>query len=183
MDPEFWYYLWAITLLVANLCAWASTLITLPGNWCIVLATVLFAAFVRYGSDPGVNWWVVAAITLLAVVGEGVEFLAGAAGAAKQGGSRRGMALAITGSMIGSLCGAFAGVPVPVIGPMIGALGGGAAGAFAGAYVGEAWKGKTSGEMLAISKAALLGRLLGTVGKLAIGMIMVVIVAFATFFH
>lgn len=183
MDTNAWYYVWAALLLVVNLCAWAATLLTLPGNWCIVLATALFAALVRHGSDPGLSWWVVAVVALLAAVGEGVEFLAGAAGAAQHGGSRRGMLLAIAGSIIGSLCGAFAGVPVPVIGPMIGALGGGAAGAFAGAYVGEAWKGKSSGEMLAISKAALVGRILGTVGKLAVGMIMVVIVAFATFFH
>lgn len=183
MTPEVWFYIWATLLLIVNLCAWASTLLTLPGNWCIVLATALFAALVRHDSGPGIDWWVVAAIAVLATIAEVLEFVAGAAGAAKEGGSRRGMVLAISGSMIGSLSGALIGVPVPVVGPMIGALAGGAAGAFAGAYLGEAWKGKSGGQRLAISKAALLGRLFGTVGKLAVGMVMVVIVTIATFFR
>ena len=181
MDSELWYYVWAALLCLVNLCAWTSTLLTLPGNWCIVAATALFAVLVQRDGQPGINWWIVGAIALLALVGEVVEFLAGAAGAAKEGGSRRGMLLAISGSVIGSLCGAFAGLPIPIVGPMIGALGGGAAGAFAGAYLGEAWKGRAENQRLAISKAALLGRLFGTMGKLAIGVVMIVIVAFATF--
>ena len=183
MSPEFWYYLWATLLLLVNLCAWGSTVMTLPGNWGIVLATALFAALVRIDSEPGIDWRVVGGVAVLALIAEILEFAAGAAGAAKRGGSRRGMVLAIAGAMLGSLCGAFIGVPIPIVGSMLGALGGGAAGAFGGAYVGEAWKGRTSDEMLAISKAALVGRVLGTVGKLVAGMVMVVIVTVATFFR
>ena len=53
----------------------------------------------------------------------------------------------------------------------------GAAGAFVGAYAGEAWKGRGEEQRIAVSKAAFVGRLLGTVGKLGVGAIMAVIAA------
>jgi hypothetical protein len=87
------------------------------------------------------------------------------------------MALAIVGTVVGSIAGAVLGVPIPVIGSVIGALGGGALGAFAGAYLGETWVGKTPDESFAVGQGAFIGRLLGTIGKLAIGAVMVVVVA------
>ncbi len=119
----------------------------------------------------------------LAVLGEVVEFAAGAAGAAKSGGSRRGMLLSVVGAMAGSIGGAILGtaIPVPVVGNLIGAICGGAAGAFGGAYLGEYWKGKDERERLAVGTAAMVGRVLGTVGKLGMGAIMVVITAIDAF--
>jgi hypothetical protein len=72
-------------------------------------------------------------------------------------------------------------IPVPVVGSLIGAVAGGAAGAFGGAYAGEAWKGRTEDERMAVSTAAMVGRVLGTVGKLGIGAVMVVVTAVAVF--
>ncbi|MFN0196237.1 MAG: DUF456 family protein [Planctomycetaceae bacterium] len=117
----------------------------------------------------------------LAVVGELVEFFAGAAGAAKQGGSRRGVVLAIVGAFVGSVVGAFVTLPIPLIGPVIGALGGGAFGAFAGAWIGEAGTDRTQAERLAISKGAFIGRLMGTAGKLIFGVIILVLVTVDSF--
>ncbi|HEY2253776.1 MAG TPA: DUF456 family protein, partial [Planctomycetaceae bacterium] len=74
-------------------------------------------------------------------------------------------------------------IPVPLIGNLIGAVLGGAVGAFAGAYTGEYWKGKNERERLAIGTAAMIGRVLGTVGKLGIGAIMVVITAIDAFIN
>ena len=92
-----------------------------------------------------------------------------------------GMLLAIVGTVVGSILGAIVGVPIPIVGPIIAAVGGGALGAFVGAYAGETWKGKTSAESIAVGKAALIGRLLGTMGKLIIGAMMVVVTALALF--
>ncbi len=119
----------------------------------------------------------------MAVLGEVIEFAAGAAGAAKQGASRRAVLLALVGTVFGSLLGAVFGslIPIPLIGTMIGAIGGGAGGAFVGAYLGEWWIGKTSKERLTVSTAAMVGRLLGTFGKLAIGAVMLVIVTVDSF--
>lgn len=181
MSSEVWYYIAATVLLLVNLGCWGATLFTLPGNWGIVLATALFAAFVHDDAGHGIGWWTVGVIVGLAALAEVLEVAAGAAGAAKHGGSRRGMILAVIGAMLGSLAGAALGSPIPVVGLIIGALGGGSLGAFLGAWLGETWKGRTSDERLAISTAALTGRLLGTFAKLLIGIVLVVIATVDSF--
>ncbi len=177
--PAIWvHWLGGILLLVANVACWTSTLFNLPGNWGIVALAAVFAALLpEQENGLGMTWWVVGGLAALAGLGELLELVAGAAGAAKLGASRRSIALSMLGAMIGSIVGAFIGVPVPIVGSIIAALGGGALGAFAGAYLGETWKGRADHEKLSISKAALVGRLLGTVGKLMAGIVMV---AYAT---
>lgn len=175
-------YLWAALLLILNTVAWLLTLLSLPGNWLILLFTALFAWLLPEQPDGvGVSWTIVGVLLVLAVIGEIVEFLAGAAGAAKLGGSRRAVALSVIGAIVGSIGGALIGVPIPIVGPIIGAVGGGGLGAFAGAYAGESWKGRLAEERMAISKAALVGRLLGTLGKLLIGVVMVIVAAVDAF--
>ena len=155
---SFWYHSWAVLFVVLNFCALLANVFTLPGNWFIAGLTVLFALFVRGPEGMGLNWWCVGVVIGLAVLGEIIEFAAGAAGAAKSGGSRRGMVLAVVGAMGGSILGAIlgTGIPVPLIGNLIGAVLGGAVGAFGGAYTGEYWKGKTERERLAIGTAAMV---------------------------
>src|SRR5262249_8037055 len=137
----YWYYTLAVLLVLLNVCALATNLLTLPGNWFIVALTVLFAVFVHLPSGAGISLWSSAVVVGLPLLGERIELAAGAAGAAKTGGSRRGMILSVLGAMSGSIAGAMLGVfiPVPLIGSLIGAVAGGAIGAFAGAYAGEAW--------------------------------------------
>jgi uncharacterized protein YqgC (DUF456 family) len=175
-EPLLLYYLWVAMLLLASGAAWTLSLFALPGNWLVVGFAALFAWLVPADVGRGVGWITVAVIAGLAVLGEVLELAAGAAGAAKQGASRRSMVLALIGTVIGSICGATVTLPIPLVGPILGALGGGALGAFAGAYLGESWKGRSSQESLAVGKGALLGRLLGTVGKMGVGAVMIVIV-------
>lgn len=171
------YYVWVLLLTLANGTAWVTNSLTVPGNWLIVAFSAIFAFAVPAEAGRGIGWFGVGVLAGLALLGEVVEFAAGAAGAGKLGGSRRGMILAIMGTMIGSIGGAFVSLPVPLIGPIVGALVGGAAGAFAGAWAGEIWKGRGWQEGFEIGKGALVGRLLGTAGKLVIGALMVVIAA------
>jgi len=184
MDFEIVYVVWAVLLILINLAAWFATLFSLPGNWVMLISTGLFAFCYPAGGigERGISWTLVAVLAGLAVLGEVIEFSAGAAGAAKLGCSRRGMVLAVLGTVVGSIIGVMIGVPVPLVGSILGALGGGALGAFLGAYLGEIWKGRTSDEGLAVGKAALLGRLLGTAAKLIVGAIMVVLSTTAAFF-
>ncbi len=176
--PLWMYWLSGILLLIASAACLVATFFTLPGNWGIVALAALSAVLLpEQENGLGMSWWAVGGLVALAVLGELLELIAGAAGAAKLGASRRSLILSMFGAMIGSMAGVFVGVPVPVVGPIIAALGGGALGAFAGAYLGETWKGRAERERLSISKAAFVGRLLGTVGKLAAGMAMV---AYAT---
>ncbi len=176
-SPEVIYYIWASLLILACCASWCLTLFTLPGNWIMVGLAAGFAWMYHPPEPHGLSWGVVGAVLLLAGLGELVEFVAGAAGAAKEGGSRRGMILSIVGAAVGSVLGAIVGVPIPIVGPIVAALGGAAAGAFCGAYLGETWKGRDHASTMAVSKAALVGRVLGTVGKLAIGAVMVAVIS------
>jgi len=181
MNSEILYYVWALLLVVACAGAWLTTFFTLPGNWLMAGLAALFAFFLGVEDGRGIGWTTVGILLGLAAVAELIEFAAGAAGAAKEGASRRAMLLALVGTFAGSIAGAVVGVPIPVVGPILGALGGGAFGAFAGAYFGETWKGKSTPESIAVGKGALIGRLLGTLGKLLLGGIMLVVVVIDAF--
>ncbi len=177
-EIEFAYYAWALLLICGALIAWVTNFFALPGNWFIVGLAALFAAGLAVPAEgDGLTWEAVGMLVLIAVGGELIEFLAGAAGAAKQGASRRAIALAVVGTFVGSLSGAILGLPVPVGGPLVGALLGAAAGAFVGAWLGEMWKHGGADKSLSVGVGAAIGRLLGTVGKLLVGAVMVVILA------
>lgn len=179
MPPDWVYHVAGVLLLVANAAAWVATIFTLPGTWVIAGLMALAAWFLpeAEGRSLGIGWYEAATIAGLAVLGEVVEFVGGAAGAKKAGASRRAMALALGGAAAGSFIGAIVGVPIPLVGPIIAALAGGGLGAFAGAYMGEAWKGRGHSERITVGQVAMIGRLLGTVGKLVVGLIMVVTAA------
>jgi uncharacterized protein YqgC (DUF456 family) len=182
MESTWLYYFLAILLLLASTVAWLTTLVTLPGNWIIVGCAALFAWLVPKAAGQGITWNSVFWLIGLAVLGEVVEFGAGAAGAAKHGASKRGVALSMIGAIVGSILGLTAGLPIPFLGPFIGALVGGAGGAFFGAYIGESWKGRPESERVAVGRGAFAGRIWGTVGKLAIGAVMLAILAWDAFF-
>ncbi|HEX5470739.1 MAG TPA: DUF456 domain-containing protein, partial [Lacipirellulaceae bacterium] len=176
------YYLWVVLLLLACGVAWLLTFVTLPGNWIIVIFAALFAWLIPVAAGRGISWTIVAVLLGLAVLGEVVEFAASAASAAKQGASKRGIALAMIGAIVGSAIGLAIGAPIPILGSFVMALLGGAVGAFIGAYIGEGWKGRAHEERLAAGRGAFAGRVWGTVGKLAVGAVMLVIVAWDAFF-
>ncbi len=182
LDPQWTQIGWGVLLVLAAVACWTANVFTLPGNWMILGLAALFAWLLpadEYGR--GFGWITVGVLGLLALLGEAVEFAAGAAGAAKHGASRRAMLLSMAGAIVGSLAGAAVGIPMPVVGSLVAAVGGGAAGAFGGAYLGELWKGKTHPERTAVGTGALLGRLFGTAGKLTAGAAMVAVLAVMTF--
>jgi uncharacterized protein YqgC (DUF456 family) len=178
MTMTIWlYYLWATIVILASGLSWLGTFVTLPGNWGIVLLAALFAWLVPGTAELHLSWTSVGVLAGLALLGEAVEALASAAGAAKQGASRRGVFLSLVGAVLGSIAGVAVGVPIPIIGSALGAVIGGAVGAFAGAAIGERWKGRPVGHQVQVGRAALFGRLWGTVAKLVIGIAMVVLLA------
>lgn len=183
VDWVYWaYYLWALLLVAGCAVAWLLNLVALPGNWIVLGGAALFAWLLPENGGRGVTWTAVAVLFGLAILGEVIEFAAGAAGAAKQGASRRAIALSMVGAILGSIAGLAIGAPVLIIGSFIMALLGGAVGAFAGAYLGETWKGRGEPERTAAGRGAFFGRIWGTVGKLAVGAVMLAIVAFDVFF-
>lgn len=185
-EIEIAYYAWATFLLIGAFVAWMLNFFAMPGNWMIVGLAAMFAAWItpqsasHAASGAGLTWSTVGLLFLLAVGGEVLETVAGAFGAARQGASKRAMFLAIAGTITGSIMGAVGGLPLPVAGPILGALVGGAAGAFAGAWLGEMWKHGRPDLSINVGWGALIGRLLGTAGKLMVGAVMLVSLAVHT---
>ena len=164
-------------LLLVLATGWVMTLLSLPGNWLMVLVVAIYAWLVPDEWRGDVSWAVVLVALVLAIVGEILETLAVAVGTSRAGGSRRAALLGLCGSLGGGLIGALVGVPIPVVGSLVGAVLLAAAGAAVGAYVGEAWKGRTSDESWKVSQAAFVGRLLGTMAKILAASVIIAIVA------
>jgi uncharacterized protein YqgC (DUF456 family) len=165
----------AIALALLACFAWVLQALGLPGNWLIVASVAAYALWWPVEGRLAIGWNTVIALTVLAIVGEFAELAAGAAGVAKAGGSRRGAVLAILGSIVGSTLGVCVGIPIPIVGSLVAAVAFGAIGALVGAIVGEQWKGRDIDASFEIGKAAFVGRVLGTVAKLAVCSIMVIV--------
>jgi len=167
-------YVWATVLLIANLCWLGLNLLGLPGNWLILLSTALLAWW--YWAEGLVSVWTLAALLVLAILGEVAESLAGAAGSRRAGASRGGAWGAFFGGILGAVVGTFA-IPIPLVGSLLGACMGAAGGAWAMELAG----GRTRGESMRSAMGAGAGRLLGTVSKIAIGGGMWLLATVATF--
>ncbi len=164
----------AVLLVVAALACWALNVIGLPGNWLVVAVAAIYAYFMPDGRRLDIGLWTVLGLLALAAVGEAIEFFAGALGASKAGASKRGTALALVGSLVGGMMGFFA--PIPVVGQIVGPIVGASVGAMVGAVLGEQWKGRDLDASLNIGHAAFWGRLIGTLGKILVGCVMLVLI-------
>ena len=167
-----------VTLLLVLGIGWVMTLLSLPGTWLIVICLALYAYLIPDDWYVDIGWMVVAIVAAFAVLGEIIESLAVAVGAQRARGSKRSALLALCGSIGGGLAGGLVGVPTLALAPVAVVLGA-ALGATAGAMVGEYWKGRSSRDGWEVGKAAFWGRLLGTIGKMAVVSVMVAIVLFA----
>ena len=135
------WLLWGFALFFAlfGLACVVMVTVGLPGIWVLIgLAVVieLVDGAVLGRGDPlaisTFGWRLLLGSVALGLIGEGIEFVSGAAGARLGGGTRRGM----WGALIGGVAGAIVAtlwLPVPVIGTLLGAL----VGTFAGAWIGE----------------------------------------------
>ncbi len=162
-------------LLVAINAVWLGLVIFgLPGNWLMVLTTCAFAWWQR---EQGVFSVVtLVAITVLAVAGELIEFIAGVGGARKAGSSR----LISLGAIVGAIFGAILGtvlIPVPVLGTILGA----SAGAGLVVWAAEIMAGQEMEHSIRRGVGAGMGQLLGILGKVAVGVVIWIVVAVAVF--
>lgn len=161
-------------LILLNACWLITVLFTLPGNWLMVIGTCLFA------------WWqwengifslpLLIVIAVLAVIGELIEFFAGAGGAKKAGAGWLGAAAAIGGAIFGALVGTVI-IPVPLFGTILGAcLGAGLA-----TWIVERASGKKHDESVRSGVGAGTGVLIGTLSKFAIGCLIWLLITIAAF--
>lgn len=167
-------YVYAVVLTLLNLAFWFGIMLNLPGTWLMIL----FPAILEWWK-PGqfmFSWTVLFVAAGFAVLGEILEFVLGAAGSRQAGGSKRAAALAIAGSFVGGVMGT--ALPVPIVGTLIGAC----LGAFVGSLGGDLWAGRTLFQSFASGQGAAVGRFWGTVAKLAVGAVILVILTIAAFF-
>lgn len=165
----------AVSLVAVCMLAWLLNLISLPGNWLAILVMALYA---WVGPSTGRASLGIAPLGLafvLGLVGELLEFAAGAMGASRAGASRRATFMAIIGSIAGAILGGMIGLPVPVLGPVLAALLFGGLGATAGAMFAEWTDGRPWRDSWRIGQAAFWGRTTGTVGKMVAGLLIVLV--------
>ena len=167
-------YVVATALVLLNTVWFVLVLLRLPGIWLMALSTGLVAWW-RW--DEGMfNVWTLVAVLVLAFLSEVLEFVAGAAGTKKMGGSARGAVAAMAGGVVGALAGTVL-VPVPVFGSLIGAIGGAALGAWAV----ELMSGRRMHEAVRSGAGAGIGTMAGAVIKLGFGVAVWLVIAVAAF--
>jgi len=160
------------TLLLALCCVAGLALVPLglPGLWVMALGVIGYGWLTSFRT-LGVA--TIAVVLGLALLGEVLEAWMGFGLARRYGGSHR----AGWGALIGELAGAFVGVPLPIIGSVIGA--------FLGSFIGAAafeysWSG-ARGTAVRAGWGAVLGRAAAAAAKIALGIVIAVLAAFAAF--
>jgi uncharacterized protein YqgC (DUF456 family) len=159
----------AIAILIVGIVAGLVLVpLGLPGLWVMVGAILLFGWLTGFRS---LNVTLIVVILILALVGEIIESWLGFRFAKRYGGSSR----SGWGALIGGIVGAIIGVPVPVIGSVIGA--------FLGSFVGAALFEYTATRRLDVATRAgwgsVVGRAAAAAAKIALGLIIAVVAAFA----
>jgi uncharacterized protein len=167
-------YVWIVILLMLNACWLLGVLFTLPGNWLMIITTALFAWW-RW--DDGIfGIAILVTIAMLGLIGEVIEFFAGA-GSARRAGAGWGGALAAIGGMIaGAILGTFL-IPIPIAGTLLGAC----IGAGLATWSVERLSGKAHDKSVKSGVGAGVGVFVGTTTKFLIGCLIWLIIAIAAF--
>ncbi len=128
----------------------------IPGPLLILIGAFVYAWHTGFTT---VNWAIIGILAFLALLSQGLDYLATVIGAKKFGASRWGM----FGAFLGGIIGLFAGIVGIIIGPFI------------GAFLLELFRGKSINSSVKIGFGTLIGFLGGTIGRFVIAVIMVVI--------
>lgn len=164
--------IWILYLLLLGL-ALVGLLVNvlgLPGLWLMVGAFVGYAWWT--GLDVYVGWGSIVTLLVLGIAAEVAEFIAGSAGAAQAGGTKRSMVGAIIGAILGGI---LLSIPIPLVGTIIGAC----AGAFVGATVVELAIRRDVMHSMRVGTGAAKGRFWGIIIKLAFGVVMFIVLSIA----
>jgi hypothetical protein len=169
--------------LLGALCV-LGVVVQLPGTWVLLGLALLVEAtdglYLPEGERRTFDLVVLLVALALAGLGELVEFLSGALGVAKGGGTRRGL----WGALIGGLAGLVAFTPLFAFVPFFGAFLGVLLGTFAGALLGELTHERAT--LRSAWRPALwsaLGRLAGTTGKFALALVIWMLLTVSAFWR
>lgn len=154
-------------LLLACLLGILVTPVALPGTLIILVAAFAFAWATGFAT---LGWPILLALLLIAAAAEATEWITGAIGARRYGGSRRAAWLAILGGFVGGLLGTPFGFG-------LGAIPGALAGAFLGAFAAELSLVGDLERARRVGWGALVGRAWGMAVKGAAAVAMALVAA------
>jgi uncharacterized protein YqgC (DUF456 family) len=165
------YLLVYLLILLVTLAAVFLNIVSLPGNWLVLIAATSLSAWNNWARPP---IWALLVILLILLLAEGVEFLGGMVGAKKFGASN----WAAWGAMGGAMIGGLVGIP-PLTPVMLGTdhLLAAVLGAFLVALVVELVRKKPLKEASWAALGAGLGRGVGIVSKIAGGLMVWLLLA------
>ncbi|QBC44399.1 DUF456 domain-containing protein [Iodobacter fluviatilis] len=155
-DIGWWVLAWV--LMISGL---LGTLLPFLPSTPFIFGGMLLAAYLDQFVRVGYGWLTV--LGLLLILSMALDYIAGALGAKKAGASPA----AVWGAIIGGVLGIFAGLPGLLLGPFIGAA------------VGEFWAKQDVMQAGKVGIATFIGMLVGAVAKIAIGLSMFAVFAFA----
>ena len=145
---------WIASVLLIAVGIAGTVLPVLPGT-ILVLAGIVLGAWLD--DFTRVRWWVIAIISLLAVVAWATDYFATILGAKKVGASK----WALIGAALGTIAGIFMGLIGVLFMP------------FVGAVIGELIAQKNAKQAAKVGLATWLGLLIGTVVKLVLVFMMI----------
>jgi len=163
-----------VTLSVITLAAVVGvglTLLTLSGQWLAPITAISLQLLYH----ESFSWWTIAIAVLIAGVGELVENVAGAAGAARAGGGKKAAVGAIVGGLVGAVVGTIFLAFIPILGTLIGAMLGAGLGA---ALVERGTTDKSWMHSAKVGTSAAAARFIGVLVKagsaVAVGLLLIV---------
>lgn len=179
-------YILFVLVLVAGVVA---VMLSLPGTVLILLDAIIFAACTHWQRP---SWWVLLIVAVLALIAETGDNVLSMLGTRQGGGSAKSgwiaMAGGLGGALLGSLIsplfgsiGLLGGVPGFILGVIVVPLGLAVAGGYYAVYHYELRQGRTAPEAQQSAKGALMGRLLGAMGKTLLAVLMSGILLWAVF--
>jgi uncharacterized protein YqgC (DUF456 family) len=149
-------------------------LFTLPGNWLMLATTYLFAWWQRDNGIFSVPFLVI--VTVMALIGEVIDFFSGPGGAKKAGSGWRGAGGAMLGAMVGGIFGTGL-IPIPILGTILGVC----FGAGIGTWIVERSVGKENKDSIRSGVGAGTGVLVGILTKFIIGCVIWLLITIAAF--
>lgn len=147
----------------------------LPGIWLMGLCALL----IRLWRPELLEWWVIISVLGIALLAEALEFVAGAVGAKRGGGSGRAAVGALIGGVIGAIFGTVL-IPIPLVGTILGsAIGSGllAVGFELTLRPSLESPPRARGHMGRVGSSAFVGRLVATVIKSVFAVVAAVLIS------
>jgi uncharacterized protein YqgC (DUF456 family) len=152
---ELFWWLFAVVLFAAGLIG--TVLPVIPGTTIILAAAVIHRMML--GAEKSIGWKLIAVLIALTLASYAFDFLGGYFGAKYFGATKWGA----VGAIVGAIVGLFFGIAGLFVGPVVGAI------------AGEFVAGKRMIDAGRAGWGSLLGNLGAMIGKLVIGLVMIVV--------